>query len=146
MVSRRSRSVRGLLVFTITGALLAGNPGAAGALPTWTVQKTQSPGGIARDLEGVAALSSTNAWAVGGYTDCGNAHEDHPLIEHWNGRAWKVVDEGHAAFQGQLTGITAIRRTTYGLWGGSGTTRRFPPCRCSSTGTGPLGRSSKAPH
>ena len=41
---------------------------------------------------GVAATSSTNAWAVG----YGDAHlddddfETRTLIEHWNGKAWKI--------------------------------------------------------
>ncbi|HXJ66679.1 MAG TPA: hypothetical protein VNN79_23210, partial [Actinomycetota bacterium] len=38
-------------------------------------------------FSGVAATSSTNAWAVGGYS---NASVGRTLIEHWDGRAWKV--------------------------------------------------------
>ena len=38
-------------------------------------------------LAGVAATSSTSAWAVGGY----NPHTAYrTLIEHWNGKAWEV--------------------------------------------------------
>jgi hypothetical protein len=39
---------------------------------------------------GVAALSPSNAWAVGGYLD-DNAEIERTLIAHWNGRSWHRV-------------------------------------------------------
>jgi len=39
-------------------------------------------------LEGVSATSGRNAWAVGAFGLAGGAAE---LIEHWNGRRWKVM-------------------------------------------------------
>jgi hypothetical protein len=39
-------------------------------------------------LSGVAGTSASNVWAVGSYT---TATTDKTLIEHWNGRAWKLV-------------------------------------------------------
>jgi len=51
------------------------------------------PGGSSETfLSDVAATSATNAWAVGLYyrgDPC--CTPEHPLIEHWNGQAWKVV-------------------------------------------------------
>jgi hypothetical protein len=43
-------------------------------------------------LSGVAATSSTDAWAVGvhGPNHGAGLYRDKTLIEHWNGRAWKV--------------------------------------------------------
>lgn len=41
------------------------------------------------NLNGVVALSATDAWAVGDYT--GSDHTIHPLIVHWDGVSWKVV-------------------------------------------------------
>jgi hypothetical protein len=41
-------------------------------------------------LSGVAALSSTDAWAVGQYFDY-SPYGYGALIEHWNGRTWKEV-------------------------------------------------------
>ncbi len=56
----------------------------------WTVQPSPTPkyltwGG---GLVGVAATSSRNAWAVGTYEDPNYNLET--LIEHWNGKVWKV--------------------------------------------------------
>ncbi len=39
------------------------------------------------ELSGVAAISSSNVWAVG-WQDAGGLQ---PLIEHWNGTSWSVV-------------------------------------------------------
>ncbi|MFI5913323.1 hypothetical protein [Dactylosporangium sp. NPDC051541] len=39
-------------------------------------------------IQGVTALSPTNAWAVGWYS---NNSLNLPLIEHWDGTAWSVV-------------------------------------------------------
>jgi len=38
-------------------------------------------------LDGIAAASSSRAWAVGSYE---NAGVNQTLIEYWNGMAWKV--------------------------------------------------------
>jgi hypothetical protein len=45
-------------------------------------QQTSSNITKATAIGGVAATSSSNAWAVGSVSD-------KPLIEHWNGKAWK---------------------------------------------------------
>ncbi|MBV8941077.1 MAG: hypothetical protein JO240_05065, partial [Solirubrobacterales bacterium] len=54
----------------------------------WNVQRSANPGGSSRDdLEAVAATSATNAWAVG-HDYIGPTEQT--LIEHWNGKTWKV--------------------------------------------------------
>lgn len=59
----------------------------------WKVQPSASPGGASRHdwLFGVAAVSSQSAWAVGYQSDPAK-HERRglTLIEHWDGKAWKV--------------------------------------------------------
>jgi hypothetical protein len=56
---------------------------------SWTQAASPNPGGPSNDneLTGVAATSSTNAWAVGSSPDNGGK----TLIEHWNGTAWQQV-------------------------------------------------------
>jgi hypothetical protein len=47
-------------------------------------------------LADVVALSPTEAWAVGRYQGPADAEgrvETFPLIEHWDGAAWRVIDE-----------------------------------------------------
>jgi hypothetical protein len=45
--------------------------------------------GIQNTLNGVAAISSSNVWAVGWHTAANGAYET--LIEHWDGTKWSVV-------------------------------------------------------
>jgi hypothetical protein len=54
---------------------------------TWSVSPTQSIGS-GDLLYGVAAVSASNAWAVGAYTD---QFKDYALIQHWDGSAWNIV-------------------------------------------------------
>ena len=55
----------------------------------WTRQPSPNPpsGGT---LNGVAAASASDAWAVGG-TGTGTGSDFSALIEHWNGTVWNVV-------------------------------------------------------
>lgn len=53
----------------------------------WKVQASSNPGGAFDVLDGIAAASSSRAWAVGSYE---NAGVNQTLIEYWNGMAWKV--------------------------------------------------------
>jgi hypothetical protein len=57
----------------------------------WKVQSSLQPGSITNQLNAVAAISSTNAWAVGSYQNDVSLLAPHQtLIEHWNGKTWKV--------------------------------------------------------
>ena len=51
----------------------------------------------------MTATSSTNAWAVGGYSGNGNART---LILRWTGTAWKQVPSPNPG-QSVLSGVTA---------------------------------------
>src|SRR5262249_39193885 len=52
----------------------------------WTRVNSPTPPGAFSELNGVAATSATNAWAVG---DTDTKRHRVPLIEHWNGTAWQ---------------------------------------------------------
>ena len=53
----------------------------------WSAVNSPSPSSTGRNfLDGVAATSATNAWAVGTYPDTSNVQ--HVLILHWNGTTW----------------------------------------------------------
>ena len=123
----------------------------------WKVQPSPNPGGSAHsnDLSGVAAISSTNAWAVGSYFD---GTTSQTLVEHWNGQKWKVnrarapaaqrLRQGlrRAALSGSTIGLSGVAATSVGqrLGGGvrcSQAARRRPS---SSIGTARRGRCSRA--
>src|SRR6266540_3053990 len=57
---------------------------------SWKRVPSPNPGGHAENdvLFGIAAISSSNAWAVG-YTADGTLHQT--LVLHWDGSAWKRV-------------------------------------------------------
>ncbi|MEO8972853.1 MAG: hypothetical protein ABI406_14790 [Ktedonobacteraceae bacterium] len=62
----------------------------------WSVVTSPSPGpSTLIKLTGVAALTSSNAWAVGYYQD--NSGSVVTLAEHWNGSAWSVVTSPNPA-------------------------------------------------
>jgi hypothetical protein len=64
-------------------------PAEASATPChWTVVPNHRPFGSRGTLEGVAALSASDAWAVGSVQTNRRAL---PLAEHWDGTAWRVV-------------------------------------------------------
>jgi hypothetical protein len=58
----------------------------------------------------VAALSETDAWAVGLAVDTGGR----TLVEHWDGDAWSVVEDADLASRANLVGIDAISPTN--IW------------------------------
>jgi hypothetical protein len=63
-------------------------------------------------LVGIAAISATNIWAVGTFSDA-NTGLDLPLTEHWNGTSWTTVSS--ATVTGEmnvLSGVTALGNGT----------------------------------
>jgi hypothetical protein len=94
----------------------------------WKVQRSSDPAGSTNDneLSGVAATSSHNAWAVGYYY---NGTADQTLIEHWNGKAWKVQpspNPGGSANNNAFSGVAAVSSKKAWAVGyyGKGTTLR----------------------
>ena len=93
--------------------------GAAGRFPlavhwngsAWTIVPTPTlSGGAKSTLNGVVALSASNAWAVG------RGRNGAALAEHWNGSAWSVVPVPipAGAASSQLSGISA--RSASDIW------------------------------
>jgi hypothetical protein len=65
---------------------------------SWTVVPSPDPaatggGPAVNELTGVAAVSATSAWAVGGYgtEHNGDTTSDHNLVLHWDGHSWIQV-------------------------------------------------------
>src|SRR5436305_546774 len=69
-------------------------------------------------LSGVAALTASNAWAVGGY-DTGGTGLNHTLIEHWNGTAWSIVPTPDSP-PGVLNAVDAVSASDVWAVGGAG--------------------------
>jgi hypothetical protein len=58
-------------------------------------------------LEGVAMVASNDVWAVGYKTPRYYSYLFSPLIEHWDGLAWKAIPSPYQGL-GELTAITAL--------------------------------------
>jgi len=85
----------------------------------WRLVPSPNPAGdsLPNGLTSVAAVSSTDVWAVGAA-----GFPQKPLILRWNGSVWTVVPN---ACKAPLQSVTAIRGLTVDLWavGGSTTCR-----------------------
>jgi hypothetical protein len=75
---------------------------------TWKVEPGVNPGLQTSTLFGVAGTSRTDVWAVGDYLDVGARCPEPGLIEHWNGRKWKVVPSPNPRECTNLNGVDAI--------------------------------------
>src|SRR5437660_8240691 len=98
----------------------------------WRVKASPNVGTGNNTLNGVVAISRSNAWAVGSYT--GASGHRRTLVEHWNGAGWKVkaspnVGTGNNSLNGvdatSGTNAWAVgsrsggRRTLIERWNGS---------------------------
>jgi hypothetical protein len=84
---------------------------------TWSVVPSVRPGGTNFvTLAGVAAIAANDVWTVG-RQDTGSAHLLQPLVEHWDGAAWRIVSSPlpQGATNGVLSTVTRIPGT-HQLW------------------------------
>src|SRR5262249_7316914 len=77
----------------------------------WSVVPRTAAGAAGGSLTGVAALSASDAWAVG-------VNGNSPLIEHWNGSAWQVVSA--PAGDCALSAVAALASNNVWAVGGGG--------------------------
>ena len=92
----------------------------------WTIVAAANPGSADDMLFSVAAVSDSDAWAVGAYD--GSDGYFHPLIEHWNGQHWtaaRIRGIGSAA-DGSLSSVTVSGRAVWatGQLSGHGSDRQ----------------------
>jgi hypothetical protein len=98
-----------------TGLILHWNGTAWGRVPS----PLPPAGKFGNGLAGVAATAATNAWAVGCTDGCPVGGT--PVIERWNGTAWKQVAPPTTPFSlYNLTAVAAISTTNAWAVGGGG--------------------------
>jgi hypothetical protein len=111
----------------------------------WARQASPTPAGDFLGFNAVAAISASDAWAVGwGY---GTGKGEQPLIEHWDGTSWKQVVIGNTCGKPGLfcdflgvsavsaasvwavgdVGKTGALRTLIEHWNGTSWTRQKSP-------------------
>src|SRR5690242_4190263 len=111
----RTRNAAVVAVLTAGGlALAAAWPAAAeqaggrqfrtaGAAPAGPAARLPVPG----SLDGVAARSAGNAWAVG-QTSSDSTANDKPILAHWNGTAWRTVSSPALPSRGALNAVATF--------------------------------------
>jgi hypothetical protein len=79
----------------------------------WQQVASPGPSSAGSFLQGVAATSASNAWAVGFSSDTDNG-PDHTLTFHWNGTAWQRVKSPDPFGWSVLNGVAAT--STRNAW------------------------------
>lgn len=75
---------------------------------SWRRVASPNHGSYGNALNGVVALSRSNAWAVGNYDATGHGWFK-PLAMHWNGTAWRTIATANlGAKTGVLRSVTAL--------------------------------------
>ncbi|HTL85182.1 MAG TPA: arylsulfotransferase family protein, partial [Acidimicrobiia bacterium] len=84
---------------------------------TWRVVAAPQAGSTSR-FTGTTALSDTDVWSAGSYTQAG---VDWPLLDHWNGTSWQVLRAPQAGSASRFTSIAALSDTD--VWAGGSYTQ-----------------------
>jgi hypothetical protein len=85
----------------------------------WTRLATIDPG-TDQQLNGVAAISPKNVWAVG-FTNSSGWWANRTLVEHWNGSAWRwVPSPSPTSGEDELWGVWASSATDVWAVGDAG--------------------------
>jgi len=76
---------------------------------TWSIVASPTPGASFDYLQGVAAVSANNVWAVGYYSQ--GEVPIGALVEHWNGTSWQTVSAPSPDAADSLYAVTRIDDT-----------------------------------
>src|SRR5436190_12166876 len=115
MTHRRAFALLALIVLLIAGLLL---------IFQLQLFKLRSPGAphSQNNLNGVAAVSANDIWAVGYYGQASGANQT--LIEHWDGKSWSVIPSPKVGTRdSNLNGVAAVSANdvwAVGLYSDSG--------------------------
>lgn len=103
------KRTRGLMVLTAGLVLAAIVAGGGQAVTSWPVVPSPNVGAGDNRLLGVAALSSTDAWAVGYFSEPEGGPR--PLVERWDGDSWNVVPSPTTGVGAALADVAAVSPT-----------------------------------
>jgi hypothetical protein len=74
---------------------------------SWSIVPSPNPGTIDNTLDGVTAISASNVWAAGDYSNISGITQS--LIEQWNGTSWEVISSPNPGSRyNNLYGIAAV--------------------------------------
>ena len=84
----------------------------------WSVVPSPNLGSHENNLNGVAAISSNDVWAVGYWGGDGTVYQT--LVEHWDGSAWSIVPSPNVSTYSSLFSSVAAVGATLHPGGASG--------------------------
>lgn len=87
---------------------------------SWSIVTSPNSGTPDNFLTGIAAISTSDAWAVGS-SEIVNSSNSQPLLEHWNGTQWKLVTAPTPSqtVSNYFNGVAALSATSIWVVGGS---------------------------
>jgi hypothetical protein len=88
---------------------------------SWSVIQGPNPGASYNALVGVTTISGKDAWAVGAYQ--GNSRGNKTLIEHWDGKTWRITSSPSPDIYNELWGAAAVSANN--LWAVGDTAKQF---------------------
>jgi hypothetical protein len=109
---RRASILAACLSALLSVAAEAGASKAEGSRvrPAWPVVPSPNIGSGDNTLEGVTALSPTDAWAVGRFFDTASS-QTKTLTQHWDGAAWTIVPSPNVG-SGGISVLEAVDATS----------------------------------
>jgi hypothetical protein len=76
---------------------------------TWSIVNSPKPVNLINTLNSVVTISKNNVWAVGDYTNSPAPSAEYtPLLEHWNGISWSIVNSPVQGTSDFVNGVAAI--------------------------------------
>jgi len=85
----------------------------------WVVVPSPDASTQSNLLDGVTAISATDAWAVGDFLNASGVFQT--LTEHWDGTSWSIVTSpAGPGLQNELLGVTAVSSSDVWAVGDSG--------------------------
>jgi len=89
-------------------ALAAPRSAAVRACTTWVHTPSPNAGTGDNNLHGITAVSARDAWAVG---EAFVGVNTETLVEHWNGKSWKVASSPNEDTGDELKAVYAVSAT-----------------------------------
>lgn len=116
-------------IWAVGGGPLGGGQGGCGAATATVIEHwdgsswskvpfpTPSTNVYGFSFASVAASAANDVWAVGGQYayGSGSATAITPVIEHWNGSAWNIVDQPNGVTSAGLTGVASREGTVWAV-------------------------------
>jgi len=82
-----------------------------GSVPAWNFACSPNVGASSNQLNGVAAVSASDVWAVGYAYPSASTGVSQTLTEHWNGTSWNVVSSPNVGSDDVLNGVAVVSAT-----------------------------------